>query len=74
MQGIKNIILNKFSVKKIKIHFKINIITFIKVLRILIFIGIITFYIININILFFIYFNNINKFNVKFDNLKNIYY
>ena len=72
MQRIKNIIFNKFKVKETKIHFGINIIIFIGILRILISISIIIFYIININILFFIYFNDINKLNIKFNNLKNI--
>jgi len=72
LQRIKNIIFNKFKVKETKIHFGINIIIFIGILRILISISIIIFYIININILFFIYFNDINKLNIKFNNLKNI--
>jgi len=32
LQGIKNIIFNKFKVKKIKIYFGIGIIAFIKIL------------------------------------------
>jgi len=35
-------------------------------------INIIIFYVLNLNILFLLFLNNINKLKVKFDNLKNI--
>jgi len=36
-------------------------------------INIITFYMLNSNILFLLFLNDINKLKVKFDNLKNIF-
>ena len=42
------------------------------IMEIEILINIIIFYVLNLNILFLLFLNNINKLKVKFDNLKNI--
>jgi len=45
----------------------------IKTIKIKILINIITFYILNSNILFLLFLSNMNKLKVKFNNLKNIF-
>jgi len=48
-------------------------ITLIKIIKIKILINIITFHILNLNILFLLFLGNINKLKIKFNNLKNIF-
>ena len=48
-------------------------VTLIKIINIEILISIITFHILNLNILFLLFLSNINKLEIKFDNLKNIF-
>jgi len=47
--------------------------TLVKIVKIKILISIITFYILNLNISFLLFLNNINKLKIKFNNLKNIF-